>query len=412
MRDRFSFFLLLCVAFFDYIGVGLVIPLFSFLLMHPDYSILPPDTPDIIRGMWMGVLVGLAPLVQFFVSPILGSLSDQRGRRGTLLWALSIGCLGYVLGILGVKFSSLPLLLLFRALFGVCAATMPVVQAAVADMSTPETKGRNFALYNMALGIGFTLGPFLGGALSDPSRVSWFNPMLPFAVALFCTLLNLVLLKWKFGETRALSEKTSLQIFRGFKQAKMAFMHPVLRFSFLGFFFFVFGWDYFSQFISVTLMWMFKYSMGQVANFYAFKGLLYALSAGLFIRHIISKFPTKNILVFSMLAAGPFLLTFSFVENSALFWVLLPPLILLMSLFYPVASTYVSDSASEDEQGELLGVYHSVQALALMLAPFFAGFVGVFPKMPILLGGCSLLLGGLVFTSGRFRSSHRLDETG
>jgi len=404
MRDRFSFFLLLCVAFFDYIGVGLVIPLFSSLLFNPDFTILPVETSAAVRGMWMGFLVALGPLVQFLVSPILGSLSDQRGRKITILWALGVGCFAYFLGILGVKFSSLTLLILFRGLFGVCGATMPVIQAAVADVSTAETKGRNFAIYNMALGMGFAFGPFLGGFLSDPSIVYWFNPMMPFLVAMLCTVLNLILLKWKFSETRQFTERTKVEFFRGFKQAKSAFSHPVLRFSFLGFFLFVFGWDYFSEFISVTLLRVHQFSLSQVGNFYAYMGFLYAICAGLLIKPFIKRFSTKNILVFSTLLAGPLLLCLSLIEKPSHFWVFFPPLILLMSLFYPVASTYVSDSASEDEQGELLGVYHSVQALALVIAPLFAGsLVGAYPNMPIILGGCSMLLGGLVFTGGRLR---------
>jgi DHA1 family tetracycline resistance protein-like MFS transporter len=413
MNDRFSFFLLLCVAFFDYIGVGLVIPLFSTILFDTSYTILPPEASSTVRGVWMGVLVAISPLVQFLLSPVLGTISDQRGRKKTILVALAIGGIGYLLGCLGILFSSLALLIVFRALFGVCAATMPVVQAAIADMSTEETKGRNFAFYNMALGMGFTLGPFLGGVLSQSDTISWFGPALPLLVALGCTLLNLVLLQWRFAETRVVSEKdTKIDFLRGFSQARQAFTHPILRYAFLGFFFYVLGWDYFSDFISVTLVRVHGFSIGQVGNFYAYMGVLYASFAALLVKHIIKRFSTKNILFFSTLLAGPYLLSMLGIQNPVYFWTFFPPMILIISLFYPVASTYVSDAASKDEQGELLGVYHSVQSLALFIAPLFAGsLVGIFPRLPIVLGGGSMLLGGLVFAFGRLRErAHQFDN--
>ncbi len=414
MKKRLSFFLLLFVAFLDYMGVGLIIPLFATLLFDTNVSILAADTSGPIRGMWMGIMISLGPLFEFFAAPILGSLSDQRGRKEMILFGLSIGCIGYFIGILGVKFSSLWLLILYRALFGISAATMPVIQAAIADMSTPEGKARNFAHYNMALGIGFTLGPFLGGTLSDVGLVAWFSHSTPFLMAFLCTAINLFLLYWKFTETRQFKERSKIEIFRGIRQARVAFVHPTLRIFFLGFFLFVFGWDYFMEFSSVMLTKIYHFSLGQVGNFYAYMGLLYAISTGILIKPFIKRFSTNNLILFSTLASGPYLLLLGTIENPHFFWFYLPPFMILMALFFPVASTYISDHASEDEQGELLGVSHSIQALALILSPMFSGaLIGAMPSLVIYLGGFSMLAGGLVFALGRLRErqqAHRFDQ--
>ncbi len=333
-----------------------------------------------------------------------------------ILFGLSMGCIGYFIGILGVKFSSLWLLIIYRAFFGISTATMPVIQAAIADMSTPEGKARNFALYNMALGIGFTLGPFLGGTLSDAGLVSWFSHSTPFLMAFLCTAVNFCLLYWKFTETRELKEKTKIEIFRGIRQAKVAFFHPTLRISFLGFFLFVFGWDYFTEFASVMLTKIYHFSLGQVGNFYAYMGLLYAISTGLLIKPFIKRFSTSNLLFFSTLASGPYLLLLGTIKNPHFFWVYFPPFMFLIALFFPATSTYISDHASEDQQGELLGVHHSIQALALIMSPMFSGaLIGAMPSLVIYLGGFSMLVGGLVFALGRLRDrqkTHRLDQGG
>ncbi|NGX39563.1 MAG: hypothetical protein KR126chlam1_00894 [Chlamydiae bacterium] len=77
MRNRFKFFLLLFSGFLDYVGIGLVFPLFAALFFDRSSLLLAPETSDLVRGIWMGVLIALTPLVQFFVSPILGSLSES-----------------------------------------------------------------------------------------------------------------------------------------------------------------------------------------------------------------------------------------------------------------------------------------------------------------------------------------------
>ena len=392
MKNRFSFFLLLCVGFLDHAGVGLVVPLFARLLFDPMHQILPADTSAAVRGMWLGVLIALAPLVQFFFAPILGSLSDQRGRKSMIMVGLFIGLIGFLFGVMGISLASLSLLLIYRMLFGVSTGTMAVIQAAIVDISTPESKARHFSLYNMALGIGFTMGPFLGGILSNISY------QMPFWVGALFAGVNLVLLSWKFKETRPLAERTPLDVFRGMRQANMAFFHPQLRFVFFAFFLYCFGWDYFAQFVSVPLVRLFDFSTGKIGIFYAYFGLLYAVSTGLLTAPLIKRFSSRQLLLFSMTTGGPYLFFFLFMKNPVFFWGFFPALIFICALFYPVASTHISNQASEDKQGEMLGAYHSVQALAMILSPLFGGtLVGAIPAMPVYLGSGMMCLGGLIF---------------
>lgn len=400
------------IGFLDYMGVGLVFPLLTNLLFDPEHSILPSTTSAPIRGLWMGILIALTPLVQFFASPILGSLSDQRGRKTVIFFGLLMGLIAYLLGVIGIQMRSLPLFMLYRSLFGICAATMTVSQAAMVDISTKESKARNFGLLNMALGTGFTFGPFLGGILSDSTLVSWFGYTTPFILGGALTALNLILLQWNFSETKKVSEKTKLDFFRGIRHAKEAFIHPVLRTAFISFFLFLFGWDYFMEFIPVTLKTVFHFSTREMGLFFGLLGLVYALAGGILVGPLVKRYQTTKLLNVSMLSCGLYVFLFLFIKNPLFLWLMVPLSCLIVALFFPVASTYVSDNAAESKQGEALGLYHSVQSLALVLSPLFSGpLVGAIPYMPIYMGSCLPILGGLIFIATRkARSVHSVDE--
>lgn len=398
MKSRSSLFILLLVAFVDFIGVGLVFPLFATWLFDPSIPLLSKEASNLMRGFWLALLIGIAPLVQVFSAPILGYFSDQIGRKKTLLLGLSFGIIAYLIGILGITSQNLSLLLLYRFFFGISSGTMAVAQASLADISTPETKAKNFVLYSVALGLGFTLGPFLGGKLSDPSFSSWFNNSSSLILGMVLTLSNLILISWAFKETKTSSSQGKINLWKGIHEIYKAFSHPTLRFAFLGFFIYQFGWDYMVEFISLILRDFFRFTTSDVGNFYAYMGLTYALATGLFVRPLVARFSPIKLLFVSMLSGGVFLYLFSAFSTPAGFWVFMPIINFMMALYYPLAATFISDLSSESSQGETLGVYHSVQSIALILSPVFSPLAGTMSMMPIYLGGGLMLVGSLIFT--------------
>ena len=158
---------LLLVGFIDHMGIGLVYPLFSALLFDRVNGILPPDTSVAMRGWLLGILIALTPIAQFFACPLLGALSDKKGRKKVLIISITMGIAAYLIAAIGLMFGSLLSLFIYRIVVGISDGSVAVAQAAIADISTDETKGRNFGILNMCLGIGFTVGPFMGGVLSS-----------------------------------------------------------------------------------------------------------------------------------------------------------------------------------------------------------------------------------------------------
>lgn len=169
--------------------------------------------------------MALTPLSQFFCAPILGVFSDAKGRRPAFIIGISAGCLGYIMAVAGIWLNSLWLLFLYRILVGASDATAAVAQATLTDISTEENKARRFSYLNASLGIGFTVGPFLGGVLADPSILSWFSYQTPLIIA------------GLFAETRKKLTQGKFNLLKGIYTLSKAFFIKNLKWLFLAGFF-------------------------------------------------------------------------------------------------------------------------------------------------------------------------------
>ena len=134
-------------------------------------------------AIWRGVLATTFAVMQFFFGPVLGSLSDAYGRRPVLLISLLIMTIDYlVMAVAGTIW----LLFVTRVIGGITAATQSTASAFIADISKPEEKSANFGLVGAAFGIGFVLGPVIGGLLGE------FGTRAPFYAAAALGAANLI----------------------------------------------------------------------------------------------------------------------------------------------------------------------------------------------------------------------------
>ncbi|MGY4108515.1 MFS transporter [Aeromonas encheleia] len=173
-------------------GFSLPSPVLAPLMLDPAQGMLTAEASDWSRKVWLGVIMGLYPLFQLLGAPWLGRLSDRYGRKPILLVCLVGVLAGYVLMALGIAWRSLPLLLLSRAVEGFFNGNIAIVQAMAADMSSSQSKTRNFAWINIGMNLGWVVGPMIGGYAAvmsgDYSLAAWL------AVAM--TLVNLLLVLW------------------------------------------------------------------------------------------------------------------------------------------------------------------------------------------------------------------------
>lgn len=383
--------------FLDLLGMGLAIPILAPLMISPS-GILPADMSLQTRTILYGFLVATYPLFQFFGAPIFGALSDRYGRRPIITIALCGTLLGYLLTGYGIVTGQVWLIFLSRALDGFTGGNISAAQSAIADVSEPQEKARNFGLIGMAFGLGFILGPFMGGKLADPAVVSWFTSSTPFWGAAILAGLN-ILLVWRFlPETLHTRVHTRLSLFTGFRNIRRAFQFPHLRTILLVSFLLVLGFNFFTQFFQVMLIDRFKFTQSDIGDLYAYMGLWIAITQGLINRPLSRWFKPEQIVSVSALtlaAALPFLLL---PERVAFIYLVFPFIAVSNGLTHPNATAIVSNLAGPESQGEILGINQSLQSLAMALPPLIAGFVATLhPGLPTIIGSGLVFLAWMLF---------------
>jgi DHA1 family tetracycline resistance protein-like MFS transporter len=380
-------------------GIGLVYPLFSSMIFSAEPLLLPTETAEGTRSLYLGALLAAMSIAQFFSSPLLGSLSDQKGRKRVLILSLWVGIIGYALCMGAVLVGNVFLLIGSRLLIGLSAGNAAVVGASIADMSTPENKAKHFGWYAMMSGVGFTVGPFLGGILS-----SWGYEV-PFLTAGVATLGSLLLVQRWFPETHTVTDSAPLTFcwHQGLRDLKKALRMPTLRLLFLAVLFFCFGWSFFYEFIPVSWIADYGFTTAQIGLYYAYGAGFFALSSGVLIRPIVTRYTPGNILFFAFLGLG-LLLLFLLAARPPASWLFgyLPLVNFLCALGFSTYTAHVSNRTSKEAQGEVLGILQSIQAAAFALSPLAAGpALGPYPHLPLLVGGLCMCLAALCIRVSR-----------
>lgn len=400
-KYKSSYLILLSVAFLDSFGIALAFPLLSLISFDSQYSFLPPETSLAMRSMWMSIFITLSAGLQFFFSPLLGTLSDQKGRVPVIKFGLFCGILGYFFSLWAVHQSSSLLFIIYRVLFGISAATFSVVQAALSDLSeSPDEKQKFFEGLSIASGVGLTVGPSISGKLISLTwHSSFFRLGAPFALALGLSLFALwtVCTSLKNDHTQQNSTKT----FHWKKQGQELLSictEKKLRPQLWALFLFCFGWDFFIEFGPLFFMRIHLFSPNDVGNFYAYMGFSYATILALCVRKFAKYCQAKNLLLIAMLGGGIMLGGLLLVQRYSSLLLYTPFLAFWIALFFPSATRYISDSATREEQGKVLGRFGAIQALALVLSPLILGpFAGSTPTLIVLLSSLVMTAGAVLF---------------
>jgi DHA1 family tetracycline resistance protein-like MFS transporter len=385
---KMSFFILCLGAFLNWMGYGLVYPIFAVSIFNENPIFLALASKA-LQGFWLGVLIAASPTAQFFSAMAIGALSDRMGRKPVLQISFLVILLGYLLSAFGIWERSFLIVILGRVITGVGAGNISAINASVADISEHSSKARNFALIAMANGIGFAIGPLIGGKLSA------FGYGMPFIFAGLLTLLIFILTAFWFKETLR-KKKTATTIVSQLQHLITKTVFQKFRVLFPAFFLFCFGWSYYWEFIPVTWIKNYGLDASQIGNFYAYGAAFYALSSGLLIRPIVARFQGPLLLFLACAALGGSLLPLAHAQLQ-LYWFLIPIQQFLIALIFPVGTAIVSNAVPEDEQGQAVGGFQSLQAFAFAATPFFGGMVSALNyNIPLVLSGAAMFLASLV----------------
>ncbi len=395
-------FAVVFTIFIDLLGLGILIPVIPQLLANPASPFYLLDAGVSIKTGYiiLGFLTAIFPFMQFFATPLLGELSDRFGRKPVLAISLFGTCISYILFAIGIITKNLPLLFVSRAFDGITGGNIAVAQAAIADVSTPENRAKNFGLMGAAFGIGFILGPYIGGKLSDPNLISWFNAATPFWFAAILSFVNVLSVLFLLPETnKHKTSVTNLHIGKSVKNIIRAFTLPGLRTIFATMFLFQGGFTFFTTFFGIFLITKFGFDQGSIGNYFAYVGIWIAFSQAVVTRKINSMFNEWQILRFSLFGTGLFILA-QFLPAT---WVGLLFIVPFFAMFNGLSqsnlSATVSRSVGPEIQGEILGVSASVMALAQTFPPIISGYLAasIGARFPIFVSGIAIIFAGLIF---------------
>lgn len=388
--------------FIDLLAVGILIPVFPLLILPNSPERITPDYWSISSGfILLGWLSATYPIMQFFATPILGEISDRWGRKIVLIISVMGTSISYVLFAIAILTKNIPLLFFSRAFDGITGGNISVAQAVIADISTPKNRAKNFGLVGMAFGLGFILGPYVGGKLADPSLVSWFDASTPFWFAAGLSIFNIGLISIFLPETlKNRSNKFRIHLFKSIQNVAAAFTKKGLRHVIPSTFLFNGGFTFFTTFFAVYLAREFSFTQGNTGDYFAYIGLWIALVQGFVTALVAKKFKDWQVLRFSMFGLAVALMGYMIIPAGDYKWLFfVAPLVALFSgLTQAFIPTIVSRVTPKNIQGEALGINASVAALSQTFPAILAGYVATINQhYPVTIGAAFIAFAGIVF---------------
>ncbi len=369
------------------------------------FGIIIPVMPSLISGMldipvneastYGGWLTALYAVMQFIFAPVLGNLSDRFGRRPVLLFSLFGFFLDYLILCFAPNFAWL---VVGRLLAGITGASFTTAAAYIADISTPENRAKNFGMIGAAFGLGFILGPAIGGSLGE------LGTRVPFYAAAALTFLN-----WLYGYF-ILPESLSQEHRRPFEWKRANPVGSLLhlkKYPSLSWLFVAFSLIYIAAHAvqsnwSFYVMYLFNWSEGMVGLSLALVGLLVGSVQGGLIRVVNPWLGDRRSVYIGLILYGVGLLLFGLANKSWMMFAFLVPYC-LGGIAGPALQSIISGQVPPNEQGELQGALTSMMSLTTIIGPpVMTGLFAMFTSenAPAHIPGVPFLLGAvLMFTS-------------
>jgi len=333
----------------DLIGFGMILPLLPF------YAQTFKATP-----VQIGLLFSSYSLTQLLFAPLLGRLSDRVGRRPILLASITGSVAAYLLFAAAPNFA---VLLAARSLAGVAAANYGIAQAYMADVSLPEERSKAMGLVGAAFGLGFVLGPALGGILAQAG-----DRAVPLTAAV---LSGANLLVAFFGLPESLSPEVRGRV-RGswfdLSDLLVVLRDSPLRGLMLLFFLVMFCFSMMEATLALFCQQRFHYGVRQTSWLFVFVGVILVVVQGGLLGRLVKRYGERSLILSGivLMAAGLVLLP------SSQLWLLLVSLGLLavgQGVHNPSSLGLLSRLTDESSQGSTIGLSRSFGAVARILGP-------------------------------------------
>lgn len=365
-------------VFIDMLGVGIIIPVLPALFFEEGAMLFGEEVAHERRSLLYGLLLASYPFMQFFGAPILGSLSDRFGRKPMLQISLVGTCVGYFMFGQAILHAHIGWLFFSRMLPGFTGGNIAIIYSAIADVSGESSRARNFGLVGVAFGLGFILGPTLGGVLADPSVISWFTASTPFWFTAVLTLVNLFLVQGWFKETIQQRRETRIHPFKGIMNIAASMRAPNLRVIFIIVLLQALGFTFFTQFFSVLLIEKIGAGIKDIGFLFGYVGVWLVFTQGVVVSILSKRLASQEILKYSMILLSLAILALNLPGELWMFYLINPVVAIFHGITSPNLTAVVSSQAARDQQGEILGINQSMISVGLMLPALIGSWLNTF----------------------------------
>lgn len=385
---RHALVFILATILIDAVGVGLIFPLMPDLMARVGAA-------DVASGALLGgILMAAYAAMQFVFAPIIGGLSDAIGRKPVLLAALATLAADYVIMALATSFW---VLLIGRVIAGIAGATYITATAYLADISPPEKRAANFGLIGATYGVGFVMGPALGGALA-----AW-HLSAPFWLAAAFAAVNVALGLMVLPESLPIHRRRHFTRadLNPFGAIRAAFRLPGLALPLLVLFTFEFANMVYPTLWAFWTREAFGWTAAVIGTSFAAYGIGVAFTQGAVLPYLIPRIGEFRTLILGAVAAILALVGLGLTPAAWIVFALIP-LACLSDMVPPTATAMMSNRVGEDRQGLLQGVIASLGSIAAVIAPLamtplFHAFAAKDAR--IYLPGAPFIVSGLILVA-------------
>lgn len=361
--------ILLLVVFIDLIGFGIVIPILPLLVTKTGGS-----------AILVGTIIASFSLFQFIFAPILGRFSDKYGRRPVLILSSILNSLSYFLIFL---FPQIWVLFVARMLAGIGSANISVAQAYIADTTTAHERTKTLGLMGAIFGLGFIVGPLLGGIASQQFSIS-----AAFAIPAVLSFINAILIFLILPESNKILQKhIKIELFN-LKVTREVMKPKNISFLLLLFFFVNFALSLIVGVFSLLGLEKFGWNEGQNGMYFGLIGASSFVTQMFLVRMLVKKFSEINMIKLGLIV---FSISIILMGLSPFEWIMILVGIttpFAVSLIMINTQALISLESKSEEQGIVLGVTQSFGSLGMVFGPLIGGAIGSFNlSLPFVISG-------------------------
>ena len=401
--DRQTLPIIFLTLFLDLVGFSIIFPLFPAMLDYylpqgADSSLLgkliapisqwaihtgAEDPRFMTSVLFGGILGSLYSILQFICAPLWGAYSDRNGRRAVLLLTIAGLALSYLAWFFAASFW---VLVLARVLGGIMGGNLSVATAAVADVTSRQKRSSGMAIVGIAFGLGFLVGPAIGGLCARINLLEIFprleaygvNPFsLPALLSLVLTLINWLWVASRFKETLPKAKRAAIHsgeskppIFHllsspsaATRRTNLTYLIYMLAFS---------GMEFTLTFLAVE---RFHFSPAQNGGMFVYIGLILIFVQGGIVRLLAPRLGEKRLALAGLACGVVAFAILSFALQLGVFFLALAVMAFSIGLVSPTMSALVSLYAPEETQGRELGIFRSAGSLARAIGPIVAAIL-------------------------------------